>query len=111
MLIDYHLPMKLEPVGLTPEAITQIRHIMEHKNIPVGYALRVGVKGAGCGVGFQLGFDKVKESDLVYRVDDIEVLVDKKHMMYLLGVTVDYYSGADAQGFTFVKDEPASAQK
>lgn len=84
---------------------------MEHKNIPVEYALRVGVKGAGCGVGFQLGFDKIKESDLSYLVDDIMVLVDKKHTMYLLGVTVDYYSGADAQGFTFVKEEVANALK
>lgn len=104
--------MKLEPVSLTPEAITQIQHIMEHKNIPAEYALRVGVKGAGCGVGFQLGFDKIKESDLSYQVGDIKVLVDKKHTMYLLGVTVDYYSGSDAQGFTFVKDDPSiDAQK
>ena len=103
--------MKLEPVGLTEAAITQIRHIMEHKNIPAEYALRVGVKGAGCGVGFQLGFDKPKGSDLTYSIDGISILVDKKHTMYLLGITVDYYSGADAQGFTFVKDEPVSAQK
>ncbi len=103
--------MKLEPVGLTPAAIEQIRHIMQHKNIPGEYALRVGVKGAGCGVGFQLGFDKIKESDLSYLVDDIKVLVDKKHTMYLLGVTVDYYSGADTQGFTFVKEEVTSARK
>ncbi len=84
---------------------------MEHKNIPTEYALRVGVKGAGCGVGFQLGFDKPKKSDLTYSIDGINILVDKKHTMYLLGITVDYYSGADAQGFTFVKDEPISAQK
>ncbi|MEM8893933.1 MAG: iron-sulfur cluster assembly accessory protein [Bacteroidota bacterium] len=103
--------MKLEPVNLSEAAIHQIKHIMEHKNIPDEYALRVGVKGAGCGVGFQLGFDKPKEDDLSYSVDGINILVDKKHTMYVLGVTVDYYSGSDAQGFTFVKDEPATAQK
>ena len=96
--------MTLEPVGLSDKAIEEVRLIMTNKKIPAGYMLRVGVKGAGCGVGFQLGFDKKKDSDLHYKVGDIDVLVDKKHTMYLIGLTVDFYEGSDSRGFTFVKE-------
>jgi iron-sulfur cluster assembly protein len=30
------------------------------------------------------------------------VLVDKKHIMFLIGKQVDFYEGADARGFMFV---------
>jgi iron-sulfur cluster assembly protein len=33
--------------------------------------------------------------------------VEKRHTMYLVGLEVDFYEGADARGFTFVKPEEA----
>lgn len=80
---------------------------MQTKNIPEGYALRIGIRGGhGCG-GAQLiiGFDKKKESDLAYTISDVPVLVDKKHTMYVIGKEVDFYEGEDARGFQFV-DQP-----
>lgn len=74
---------------------------MANKNIPAGYGLRVGVKGGGCGVSFVLGFDKQKDDDLAYRIDDIPVFVQKKEMMFLVGKEVDFYEGNDARGFIF----------
>lgn len=82
---------------------------MSHKNIPVGYGLRVGVKGGGCGVSFVLGFDKEKENDQSFVVDGITVYIQKREIMFLLGKEVDFYEGADARGFVFVdpKTQPA----
>jgi iron-sulfur cluster assembly protein len=96
---------KLEPVTISPRAIEEVRKIMQTKNIPDGYGLRIGIRGGGCsGVSLMIGFDKKKESDLAYFVEDIPVYVDKKHTMYIIGKQVDFYEGADARGFMFVDD-------
>lgn len=93
----------LQPVKLTPRAIEEVRKIMQTKNIPADYGLRVGVRGGGgCG-GAQLiiGFDKKKDADIAYQVEDVPVYIDKKHTMYVIGKQVDFYEGADAKGFMF----------
>ena len=98
----------IKPIGLTPRAADEVRKIMRSKNIPSDYALRVAIRGGGCGgVGLIIGVDKQKTGDLAYVEEGIEVLIDKKHTMYLIGKQVDFYEGADAKGFMFV-DQPAS---
>jgi iron-sulfur cluster assembly protein len=92
----------VKPVTISEKAAIEIRKIMETKNIPEGYSLRVGIKGGGCGgVSLLIGFDKQKASDLAYTDEGIPVLVDKKHTMYIIGKEVDFYDGADARGFMF----------
>lgn len=94
----------LQPVTITPRAAQEVMSIMRTKNIPEGYALRLGIKGGGCGgVSLIIGFDKQKPNDLSYQIDGVTVLVDKKHTMYLIGKKVDFYEGADAKGFMFVE--------
>jgi iron-sulfur cluster assembly protein len=98
----------LKPVSLTPKAAAEVRKIMETKNIPAGYGLRVGVRGGGCsGVSLIIGFDKQKDSDHSHIINDIPVYVDKKHTMYLIGKEVDFYEGPDARGFMFVEHKVA----
>jgi len=97
----------LQPINLTSRAADEVRKIMQTKNIPADYGLRVGVRGGGgCG-GAQLiiGFDKKKEADLAYVIEGIPVYVDKKHTMFIIGKQVDFYDGADARGFMFA-DQP-----
>lgn len=100
----------LKPVLLTPLAAAEAKKIMLTKNIPEGYGLRIGVRGGhGCGgVSFIIGFDKKKESDLSYQIENIPIFIDKKHTMYLIGKVVDFYEGADARGFTFIEQEDMS---
>ena len=94
----------LQPVKLSARASEEVRKIMQTKNIPEGYGLRIGVRGgSGCG-GAQLiiGFDKQKDSDLAYTVNDIPVYVDKKHTMYVIGKEVDWVENETERGFTFI---------
>jgi iron-sulfur cluster assembly protein len=91
----------IQPVTISGKAAEEIRKIMQTKNIPEGYGLRVGVKGGGCGVSLLIGFDRKKDSDLAYNIDGIAVYVDKKHTMYVLGKEIDFYEGEDARGFMF----------
>jgi iron-sulfur cluster assembly protein len=92
----------LQPVTISPRAAEEIRKIMETKNIPSDYGLRLGVKGGGCGVSLLIGFDKKKDSDLAYNINNIPVYVDKKHTMYIIGKEVDFYDGEAGRGFMFV---------
>ena len=98
----------VDPVKISDKAAEEIRHIMANKNIPPEYGLRIGMKGGGgCGAGMthMLGFDFKKEGDLAYSEKGIQIYVEKKHLMYLIGLQVDFYEGSDARGFTFVNPD------
>ena len=99
--------MNVNPVTLSAKAAEEVKNIMKNKNIPEGYGLRIGVKGglACAGANYMLGFDKPRESDLTYEISEIPIFIEKKHMMYLIGMQVDFYEGSDARGFTFNKPE------
>jgi len=91
------------PVTISKKAAEEVRKIIKTKNIPPDYSLRVGIRGSGCGgAALIIGFDKKKDSDLSYQVEDISVIVDKKHTLYVVGKEVDFYEGADARGFMFI---------
>ena len=92
------------PISITESALREIRHLLAHKNIPVGYGLRVGARGSGCaGTSYVLGFDEKQENDAEYSIAGITVYVQKKEILFLIGTEVDFYEGADARGFTFQK--------
>ena len=94
----------ITPVSITPEAIKEIKDILRDKGIPTNYGLRLGVKGGGCGVSFKLGFDHEKEGDTTYVVDGIQVLIQKKETMFLIGKRVSFYDEADGRGFLFEEE-------
>jgi iron-sulfur cluster assembly protein len=52
-------------------------------------------------MAFALGFDKLKPEDQRYEVQNIPVLIEKKHLMFLMGMKLDFFEGDEARGFTF----------
>jgi len=97
----------INPVTITDKALEEIRDIQLNKKIPEGYRLRVGIKGGvGCaGVNYVIGFDEKTVHDNEFDMRGGKVLIDKRHTMFLMGVTLDFYEGADARGFRFVRPE------
>jgi iron-sulfur cluster assembly protein len=97
-------------VEITEPAIKEIKQIIEKKNIPQGYGLRMTIKGgSGCaGVNYTLGFDKPNEKDNTYKIGDLDVHIRKSELMYLAGKKVDFYEGADARGFLFSDQDESS---
>ena len=90
------------PIKLTGAAVKEIRKIIADKNIPAEYGLRVGVKGGGCsGLSYVLGFDLQKENDNLFQVEDINIIMEKSHGMYLAGMEIDFVEGLNNRGFTF----------
>ena len=94
------------PVNITEKAEAEIKNIMATKNIPADYHLRVGVKGGGCGgMSYALGFDKPKTEDQKFEISGIPVLIEKRHLMFLMGIQIDFFEGDEARGFTFINPD------
>jgi iron-sulfur cluster assembly protein len=92
----------IAPITLTPGAIKQLLRIREEQAVPADHCLRVGVKGGGCsGFSYVLGFDVVKDNDEVHEINGLQVVMQKAHAIYLLGMEVDWLDGLNNRGFTF----------
>ncbi len=90
------------PVSLTERAARQVKRIIEEEKIPPGQFLRIAVKGGGCsGLSYSLGFDERSGDDEFYTTQNVEVIVDKRHILYLSGISIDFHDGLDARGFVF----------
>ena len=90
------------PIDISDRAIKEVKNILENKGIPEDYGLRIATKGMGCGVGFKLGFDKKKDTDEEYLVDGVQVLIQKKEMLFIAGKKIEFYDESDGRGFVFV---------
>lgn len=90
------------PVSFTAAAIEEVKRLLVADN-PENYSyLRVGVKGGGCsGMTYILGFDKKEDNDEIYSIEGIDVIMNKAHGIYLMGMEVDFSDGLNARGFVF----------
>jgi len=87
-------------VSLTDEAAARVKTLMANKG--EGF-LRVGVKNGGC-AGMEYVMDYVSEPEaLDERVSDkgVDILVDSKAVLFLLGSIIDYEVTKLHAKFTF----------
>ena len=90
------------PFQITDRALAEIVEIFEHKNIPPSYGLRIGIRGGGCGAGgFFVGFDQLQEGDLQWQLGTVKVLVEKRQLLYVMDLTLDFEERHDERGFVF----------
>ena len=91
------------PVKLTLAAIAEIKDTFERKKIPAEYALRIGMKGSGCsGTTFIIGFDTQKEQDEIFELEGFKIYIEKKHLLYLFDIQVDFIANETERGFVFL---------
>lgn len=96
-------PKTLPPFTISEQALHTLKQMREQKQVPESFYVRVGVKtGAGCqGIHFLLGFDQVLPTDTVYEQDGIRLVVDKSHVMHVVGMKIDYTETGNSKGFVF----------
>jgi iron-sulfur cluster assembly protein len=86
----------------TDTARTKIKRLLEKRG---GIGIRLAVKTTGCsGLAYVLEYVDTQPSDnstINYGQPDFAVLVDKKHEVYLDGMTVDYVRQGLNEGFEF----------
>ncbi len=92
-------------ISFSEIARVEILKSLNSSQIPAGYALRVGLKGGACAGTYLLGLDKPMENDELYEVEGVKVLIDKRHLMYLIGVQIDYTQTEEGMGFTIQKQK------
>ena len=105
------------PLSVTEKAASEVlRHIADMQasgQIEAGgkLYLRVRVQGGGCS-GFQNKLDldaKYDEkTDHKFEFHGIEVVIDKRSMLYLSGAVVDYHTDLNKKGFTISNPQAKS---
>lgn len=81
------------PIRVRSEARQQIIDTLQANKVPDEYGLRVGIRGGGCGASWLLGFDLPGPADEVYNVEGVRVIIDRKHLLYVLGAEIGYEPG------------------
>ena len=89
-------------ITVTDTAKRQALRLMEDEGKD-GFFIRVGVEGGGCsGLMYQLTFDnQLNENDKSFENNGVQVVVDKKSFLYLVGTTLDFSGGLNGKGFVF----------
>jgi iron-sulfur cluster assembly protein len=92
------------PVRISEAAAREIHNIIKQQELDADKVrLRVGVKGGGCsGFSYLLDLTETqKETDEMFEMHGIKVIVDPKSLLYLSGVTVDFKDEIMGRGFVF----------
>lgn len=104
MTTNTSTPATESPIKLSETAAREIRNIVAQQELDADkIRLRVGVKGGGCsGFSYLLDLTETqKETDEVFEMHGIKVIIDPKSLLYLSGVTVDFKDEIMGRGFVF----------
>ena len=95
---------------LTDAAALRIKDVMARADKPVA-GVRVGVKNGGCaGMEYTMEYaDSVKPSDEVVEDKGVNILVDPKAVLFLLGTEMDYKTEKLSAQFVFNNPNQTSA--
>lgn len=87
-------------ITLTANAADKLGGIMDQKGLRESHALRVFVKGGGCG-GMQYGmtFDETRDGDEEYEMHGLRIIVDPTSLFYINGASIDYVDNLMGGGF------------
>ncbi len=87
-------------ITITSSAADKLGGIMDQKGVKGSHALRVFVKGGGCG-GMQYGmtFDEPRDGDEVYEQLGMRLIVDPTSLFYVDGANIDYVDNLMGGGF------------
>ena len=94
-------PLSSKGITLSPMAVTMAKAKLEKRGTPDA-ALRLGVRGGGCsGFNYVIEFsdDPPRDRDRVFEFDGLRVVVDKKSLVYLAGMELDWVQTLMQQGF------------
>ncbi len=94
---------KVVPITLTEKAASEVRRIASEQGAATPLYLRVRVVGGGCS-GFQhkLDLDETvnEKLDELFEIHGVNVVIDKRSLLYLEGVTVDFHDDLNKRGFS-----------
>ncbi|NJL57617.1 iron-sulfur cluster assembly accessory protein [bacterium] len=91
-------------IQMTEAALKQVLFLKERNNNE-DLCLRVGVRQGGCsGMSYVMDFEKpgnVREDDEVFDYEGFQVVCDRKSILYLYGLVLDFNDSMIGGGFKF----------
>lgn len=90
-------------IQVSDSAARQVQLLKERDKLGADDFLRVSVKEGGCsGFSYKLDFDNEKKNnDKVFEYNGVQLIVDSKSLLYLMGMTLNFDGGLNGKGFTF----------
>jgi len=87
-------------ITLTEFAASKIKTLLTEKKET---GIRAGVQGGGCsGFTYMLQFDNSKKGDKIIESHGIQIYIDPKSYLYLMGTEIDFVDNLNQSGFKFV---------
>lgn len=88
-------------ITLTDAAADRVREFIGKRGTGIG--LRLGIKKTGCsGYAYTVNYaDEVKDDDVVFATDDVQVVVDRASLEFIDGTEVDYVREGLNEAFRF----------
>lgn len=101
-MVKLRLNFILLMVTISDTAKTKLLNLMAEDNSASKF-VRVGVNSGGCsGLSYDLKFEKeMTENDKLFENNGINLIVDDKSYLYLVGTTLNYSGGLNGKGFVF----------
>jgi|TARA_B110000263_G_scaffold11478_2_gene9718 iron-sulfur cluster assembly protein len=89
-------------INISDSARDRLLQIMQQETERKKF-VRVGVESGGCsGLSYKLDFDVNKnDDDELIKDNQIQLLVNKKSFLYLVGTTLEFSDGLNGKGFVF----------
>ena len=77
-------------VTMTPAATDRVKSFIENRG--KGLGLRLGIKTTGCsGLAYVLEFvDELNEDDTLFSINDCNIIIDGKSLVYLDGIELRF---------------------
>ncbi|MEM7035567.1 MAG: iron-sulfur cluster assembly accessory protein [Bacteroidota bacterium] len=90
-------------VTVSDKARERLIELRAEEGYAPDFGVRVSVKGGGCsGLSYDLGFDnETQPGDQVFEHNGIQVIVNAKSLLYLVGTQLDFTDGLNGKGFEF----------
>ena len=89
-------------ITITSGAIEQVKKLLKDRG-KYSEGIRIGVKTKGCsGLSYTIEYvDEINSGDEIVIADDINVFIDPKATLFLIGTKMDYVEDDLQSGFQF----------
>lgn len=90
-------------ITVTSDAVNHIKKLLSSRDKkPIG--IKLGIETKGCsGLSYNMEFvDQPTEGDELLTINDINIYIDPKATLFLLGTVMDYEEGVLESGFKFI---------
>ncbi|WP_414563638.1 MULTISPECIES: HesB/IscA family protein [unclassified Anabaena] len=96
-------------IQLSKSALLQVKSLQQKQGNEL--CLRVGVRQGGCsGMSYMMDFEdssKITPQDEVFDYDGFKIVCDRKSLLYLYGLMLDYSDAMIGGGFQFTNPNAA----